>query len=99
MDIYLKYHKFLLVSKSLFNFTLKLPKLQVTYQDKKSKINVKEQNFEQKGEIKIRIRYDVKKDKSTIITKEPKEEKIKEVKDGQVILKLNTNHGKLEAIY
>ncbi|MBI4036507.1 hypothetical protein HY386_01340 [Candidatus Daviesbacteria bacterium] len=71
----------------------------VTYQGKKSKINVKEQSFEQKGEIKIRIRYDVKKDKSTIIMKEPKEEKVKEVKDGLVILQLNTNYGNLEATY
>jgi len=61
--------------------------------------NIKEQNFEQKGEIKIRIRYDVKRDKSTIIVKEPKEEKIKEVRDGLVILILNTNNRTLEATY
>ncbi len=71
----------------------------VSYQGKKSKINVKEQNFELKGEIKIRIKYDVKKDKSTIMIKEPKEEKIKEVKNGLVILQLTSNHGILEATY
>ena len=50
-------------------------------------------------EIKIRIRYDLKRDESTIIVKEPKEEKVKEIRDGLVILQLNTNHGVLEAIY
>ncbi|MDO8639155.1 MAG: hypothetical protein Q7R43_06275, partial [Candidatus Daviesbacteria bacterium] len=71
----------------------------VTYQGKKSKINIKEQNFELKGEVKIRIQYNQKKNKSTIIVKEPKEEKVKEIKDGLVILNLSTNHGNLEVSY
>lgn len=70
-----------------------------TYQGKKDKFNIKEQNFELKGEIKIRIQYDSKKNKSIIIIKEPKEEKIKEIKDGLILLKLITNRGKLEVIY
>lgn len=71
----------------------------VNYQGKKDRLNVKEQNFELKGEIRIRIKYDSKNDKSTIVVKEPKGEKVKEVKNGLIILKLNTNHGTLEAIY
>ncbi|MDO8570639.1 MAG: hypothetical protein Q7R97_03585 [Candidatus Daviesbacteria bacterium] len=71
----------------------------VTYQGKKSKINVKEQNFEQKDEIKIRIQYDLKRNKSTIIVKEPKQERIKEIKTGLVILQLTTNKGILETTY
>lgn len=71
----------------------------VSYQGKKDKLNIKEQNFEIKGEIKIRIQYDSKKNTSTIIIKKPKEEKIKEVKDGLILLKLITNKGSLEAVY
>lgn len=71
----------------------------VSYNGRKDKLNVKEQNFELKGEVKIRIQYDSKKNKSTIIVKEPKEEKIKEVKNGLVILKVITNKGKLTAQY
>lgn len=71
----------------------------VTYKGKKDKLNVNEQNFELKKEIKIRIKYDQKKNMSTIVIKEPKEEKIKEVRDGLVILQLFTNKGQLETSY
>lgn len=71
----------------------------VSYNGKKDKLNVKEQNFELKGEIKIRIQYNQKKNKSIIIIREPKEEKIKEVKEGLIILQLLSNKGKLEAKY
>lgn len=71
----------------------------IFFQDKKEKLNIKEQIFYLKDEIKIKIQYDVKKDQSVIIERENKEEKIKEVRDGLIILKLNTNHGQLEVKY
>jgi len=71
----------------------------VNYQGKKDKINVKEQNFELKGEVKIRIKYNSKKNESAIIVKEPKEEKVKEIRNGLVILQLLTNEGQLKTSY
>jgi len=79
----------------------KLPdnKFIVEYKGKKNKLNVDEQRFEIKREVKIRIKYDSKKNKSTIIIKEPKGEKVKEVRDGLTLLQLRTNKGKLEYRY
>lgn len=74
-------------------------KFKVSYKDKKDKFNVNEQTFEIEKEIKIKIKYDNKKNQSTISTKEDKEEKIKEVKDGLILLQLKTNQGKLEYSY
>lgn len=71
----------------------------VDYQGKKDPSNVKEQNFEIRGEIKIRIKYDSKRNQSTIVTREAGEEKQKEVKDGLVLLQLTTNQGNLEFSY
>ena len=71
----------------------------VTYQGKKGKLNIKEQNYELKNEVKIRIQYNQKNNQSTIIIREPKQEKVKEIKNGLVILYLNTNRGQLEASY
>ncbi|CAN5135811.1 hypothetical protein BH11PAT1_BH11PAT1_7130 [soil metagenome] len=71
----------------------------VTYQGKKAKLNINEQNFDIKGDIKIRIQYDLKNNKSTIITKEGKQEKVKEVKSGVTILQLMTNQGVLQYSY
>ncbi|MBF8249579.1 MAG: Esterase [Candidatus Levybacteria bacterium] len=71
----------------------------ITYNGKKQRSNVKEQNFEFKGETKIRIQYDIKKNKSTIIVKEPKGERVKEVRGGLVYLNLLTNKGQLKTSY
>ena len=71
----------------------------VTYNGKKERMNIKEQNFELKSEVKIRIQYDVKKNKSTIIVNESKQEKVKEVRSGLTILELDTNKGELETSY
>lgn len=71
----------------------------VTYQGKKDKLNIKEQNYELKGEVKIRIQYDIKKNKSTIILKEPKGEKLKAVIEGLIILELNTDNGQLRTYF
>ena len=71
----------------------------VFYQGRKDKLNVKEQNFEIDGEVRIRIKYDRKKDQSTIITKEAGMEKVKEIKSGLILLLLNTNSGNLEYGY
>ncbi|MBI2327770.1 hypothetical protein HYU92_05635 [Candidatus Curtissbacteria bacterium] len=69
------------------------------YKGKKNKLNVDEQNFVIWGEVKIRIRYDRKKDQSTIMTKESGKERIKEVKNGLILLQLTTNQGNLEYSY
>ncbi|MDO8487414.1 MAG: M23 family metallopeptidase [Candidatus Curtissbacteria bacterium] len=71
----------------------------VLYQGKKDKLNVKEQNFEIKDEVKIRIQYNQKKNQSTIITKQNGQERIKEIKPGLVLLQLTTNKGNLEYSY
>lgn len=71
----------------------------VTYNGKRQRTNVKEQNFELKREVKIRIQYDAKKNKSTIIIKENKKEKVKEIKNGLVFLQLLTSKGQLTTIY
>lgn len=71
----------------------------VSYQGKKDKLNVKEQNFELKNDVKIRINYDNKKNKSTIITRELGSERTKEIKDGLILLNLLTNKGVLETSY
>ncbi len=67
----------------------------VSYQGKKGKLNVKEQNFEVKGEIKIRIQYNAKKNQSTIILKIAQGEKVKEIIPGLLLLKLITGNGQL----
>ncbi len=79
----------------------KLPQnhFNISYTGKRTRSNINEQNFELKGETKIRIQYNQKKNQSTIIIREPKQEKVKEIKDGLVILNLSTNHGSLEANY
>ncbi len=71
----------------------------VTYKGKKEKSNVVEENFELKGEVKIRIKYDSRNNKSTIITNANGQEKVKEVKDGLILLQLKTNQGNLEYSY
>jgi len=71
----------------------------VTYNGKRQRSNVKEQNFELRGEVRIRIQYDVKKNKSTIIVKENKKERVKEVRSGLVLLQLLTNKGQLKTSY
>ncbi len=74
-------------------------KFDVSYKGKKEKLNVKEQNFKLKEEVKIRIQYDSKKDLSTIITQEAGLEKVKETLNGLTLLQLVTNKGKLEYSY
>ena len=71
----------------------------ITYHGKRDKLNVREQNFEINGEVKIRIQYNAKKNQSTIITREGKNEKLKEVKDGLIFLQARTNQGSLQYSY
>jgi triacylglycerol esterase/lipase EstA (alpha/beta hydrolase family) len=71
----------------------------VIYNGKRQRVNVKEQNFELKKEVRIRIQYDAKKNKSTIIVKENKKERVREVKKGLVYLNLLTDNGQLKARY
>ena len=71
----------------------------VNYQGKKSALNVKEQNFELKGEIKIKIKYDSKKNQSIITTRVNGQEKIKEIKEGLILLQLSTEKGTLKYSY
>ena len=60
---------------------------------------MKEENFELKGEIKIRVQYDAKKDQSTISIREPYTEKVKEIRNGLVLLLLTTENGQLKYSY
>lgn len=74
-------------------------KLIVEYKGKKDKLNVEEQRFEIKKEVKIRIKYNPKKNQSTIIIRETGQEKVKESRDGLFLLQLKTNKGILEYSY
>jgi hypothetical protein len=71
----------------------------VSYHGKKDALNVREQNFEMRGEVRIRIKYDRKSDKSTITIRESGSEKVKEVREGLALLQLLTSGGNLEAKY
>lgn len=71
----------------------------VSYKGKKERLNIEEQRFKVKDEVKIKIKYDFKKDESTIFTKEEGLEKIKEIKNGLSLLWLKTDKGKLEYSY
>lgn len=67
---------------------------EVNYQDKKNNLTLEEQNFEVKKKVKINIKYDRQKNQSSITN-----QKIKEVKEGLVLLQLTTNQGNLEYSY
>lgn len=71
----------------------------VFYQGKKDKFYVKEQNFEIKNEVKIRIQYNRETDTSTITARELGSEKVKETRSGLVLLQLLTNGGNLDVGY
>jgi len=71
----------------------------VTYSGKRQRSNVKEQNFEFKGKVRIRIQYDAKKNKSTIIVGENKDERVREIRNGLVYLNLLTDKGQLKTSY
>ncbi|MBI4089568.1 MAG: hypothetical protein HY424_02565 [Candidatus Levybacteria bacterium] len=71
----------------------------VVYSGSKQRSNVREQNFELKGIVRIRIRYDAKENKSTIIVREMILEKVKEVRNGLMLLQLLTNKGQLTTTY
>ncbi len=71
----------------------------LTYKGKKSPQSIDEQNFALKGELKIKVQYDPKKDQSTITTWEKSQEKSKEVKNGLKPLLLQTNNGQLFTSY
>ncbi len=70
-----------------------------TYVQDKDTLTVEEEDFSIHGEIKIRIKYDNKKDQSTITTREAGEEKIKEIRNGLVLLQLITERGTLMYSY
>ncbi|MEK7518115.1 MAG: hypothetical protein AAB583_06255, partial [Patescibacteria group bacterium] len=71
----------------------------VSYKGIKDKLSVSEQEFAIKKEVKIRIKYDNKKNQSTIVAKQAGKEKIKEIKDGLVLLQITTEKGTLEYSY
>ncbi|MBI4096129.1 MAG: alpha/beta hydrolase [Candidatus Levybacteria bacterium] len=83
------------------NLSVNLPTsyLRTIYQGRKGALSIKEQNFELKKEVKTRIQYDSRKNKSTIIVKEGKKEKVKEVRSGLVLLNLLTDKGQLKTSY
>ncbi|MEK7534724.1 MAG: peptidoglycan DD-metalloendopeptidase family protein, partial [Patescibacteria group bacterium] len=74
-------------------------KLIVKYKGKKDKLNVDEQRFEIKKEVKIRIKYDQKKNQSTITTRVNGQDKIKETRDGLVLLQITTEKGTINYNY
>ncbi len=80
----------IILDKNFFN---------VDFSGKKENLNIREQNFELKGETKIRIQYDHKKNQSKIITKDAGSEKVKDVRNGLTTLILQTNKGALEYVY
>lgn len=71
----------------------------VKYKGKGNEKIVEEQSFEIKSEVKIKIKFDKEKNQSAIITKETSQEKIKETREGLVLLQLITNKGNLEYSY
>lgn len=71
----------------------------IKYKNKNNQLIPEEQTFKLKDEIKIKIKYDSKKNKSSIFTRQAGKEKLKEVRDGLVLLQLTTNQGTLEYSY
>ena len=71
----------------------------VKYKEKKDKLSVSEQNFEIEGEVKIKIKYDSKKNQSTITIRTDGEEKTKEIRDGLILLQITTEKGTLKYSY
>ncbi len=74
-------------------------KLKVEYKSKDNKFHPKKQEFEMEKEVKMEIKYEMDKNSSEITTKVNGEKKIRQVKEGLVILQLVTNKGKLEYSY
>ncbi len=79
--------------------TLDKNKFHVEYSLDKDNIKELEQKFEIKDEVKIRIKYNSKKNQSTIVTKVNGEERVKEIKDGLILLQLITEKGTLKYSY
>lgn len=80
--------------------SLKLEKNQLSIQDEKEHFKKDlEQSFSIKGELKIKMEYDSKKNETRIITKVKGEEKVKEKLSGIRILKLTTEKGTLKYSY
>jgi len=73
----------------------------IKYKNKKRQdtLIIKKQEFVIKKEIKIKIKYNQKKNQSTITTKENEEEKIKETRDGLILLQLFTEKGTIKYNY
>lgn len=73
----------------------------IKYKNKKRQdtLIIKKQEFVIKKEIKIKIKYDQKKNQSVITTKLHKEKKVKEAKDGLTLLQLFTEKGTLRYSY
>jgi len=81
--------------------TLDKNKFHVEYSLEKDKDNIREleQKFEIKDEVKIKIKYDSKKNQSTISIKQDKEEKVKDTREGLILLQLTTEKGTLKYSY
>lgn len=71
----------------------------VSYNGKPDQLKVKQETFEINSQVKIKITYDKKQNKSTIFTLQNNKLKQKEIKDGLVLLQLTTNKGNLEYSY
>ncbi len=71
----------------------------VTYKKNNDILHVDEQKFEIEQEIDIRMKYDFKRNHSTIVTRENGEEKVKDIKEDLVLLQIFTDKGKLKYNY
>ncbi len=71
----------------------------VRYKKEDEKLGVVDQSYEEGGVSKVRIKYDIDKDLSTVFIKVNDTEKLKETVSGFVLLQLITNKGNLEYSY
>ena len=73
--------------------------INVIYQNDKNQFSIKEQSFEMKGEIMLRILYDARKNQSMVIRKDSSDVKTQDLTDGLLLLKLLTSNGSLQTQY
>ncbi|MEX2028378.1 MAG: peptidoglycan DD-metalloendopeptidase family protein [Candidatus Curtissbacteria bacterium] len=83
------------------NASIKEPEnhFSVSFQKKQGKSIINEQNLEIESKVEIKIKYDQKKNLSTISVERPGHKEVKEIKTGLVLLQLTTNKGNIEYSY
>lgn len=71
----------------------------VKFDGRKDNLTVDQENFQIERQVKVNVKYDQKKDRSTVSVKKYKQKETKAVKDGLVLLQVNTAAGALQYSY